>query len=552
MRLWIAQCFLNRSHLLSGNDLAHKERVKPAKISFLSLTVFLTCLASPSLHAFAENQKTAPIKVILWFDTEDYLLPASDDAAKRLADLLTERKIRATFKVVGEKARTLERRGRRDVIAALKKHAIGFHSDFHSVHPTPSEYLADCGLLDGIAEFVRREGDGAADVRRIFGVKTLGCYGQPGSSWGAQAVAGLKQIGVAPSGVPCYVDEGTHVGLNEKPFWYTGALNVYHMGGNYTRMDLHDASAVEPAKKNVSAIAERLRNKDGGGLISIFYHPCEWVHQQFWDGVNFSRGANPPREQWTAPPQRTAAETDGAFQRFAEYIDHIRGIPGVSFVTAQDLPGLYPDLTRQEVTGPELKELAERIVSSGTNGLNFQVVGSKAFSVADQFELLTAALEPHIRANKRRVQISTSAILGPDQACANGQLEHLSWPQFREAVLDTQEFIQTQKRIPSRVFIGADAVAPADFLFALAWAYDQQRQNGIESLVTSTATRTGGIPLRKSLSVLPVKFVAQDTPNLFGGWIIHKEGFRAPKILEIARLQAWTLKPAIPKFLANQ
>jgi len=81
-----------------------------------------------SLHA-AENGPR--IDVILWFDTEDYLLPASDDAAKRVADILTERNIRATFKVVGEKARTLERRGRHDVIAALRKHDIGFHSDFH-------------------------------------------------------------------------------------------------------------------------------------------------------------------------------------------------------------------------------------------------------------------------------------------------------------------------------------------------------------------------------------------------------------------------------------
>ena len=58
---------------------------------------------------------TAPpeINVILWFDTEDYLLPADDDATKRLCELLTERDIRATFKVVGEKARVLERRGRR-------------------------------------------------------------------------------------------------------------------------------------------------------------------------------------------------------------------------------------------------------------------------------------------------------------------------------------------------------------------------------------------------------------------------------------------------------
>src|SRR4051794_37916092 len=65
--------------------------------------------AGPSIPAHAGQPQ---VNVILWFDTEDYLLPADDDAAKRLAEMLTQRSIRATFKVVGEKARVLERRGR--------------------------------------------------------------------------------------------------------------------------------------------------------------------------------------------------------------------------------------------------------------------------------------------------------------------------------------------------------------------------------------------------------------------------------------------------------
>jgi hypothetical protein len=53
------------------------------------------------------------------------------------------------------------------------------------------------------------------------------------------------------------------------------------------------------------------------------------------------------------------------------------------------------------------------------------------------------------------------------------------------------------------------------------------------------------VPLESNPEVLPARQVAADTPDLFGGWIIHQEGFRAPKILELARLQAWTLKPAL-------
>lgn len=498
------------------------------------ICIFTAVCAWAFAASMTRGAQTPIVDVILWFDTEDYLLPASDDAAKRLAQMLTERKIHATFKVVGEKARTLERRGRHDVISALKKHTIAYHSDFHSVHPTPTEYLANAGLLDGIAEFVRREGDGAADVRRIFGVKTLACYGQPGSSWAAQAVAGVKQIGVAPSGVPCYVDEGTHVGWSGKPFWYAGTLNVYHMGENYTRMELHDPAAVESAKKKVAGIATRLAG-EGGGLISIFYHPCEWVHQQFWDGVNFARGANPPRAEWKAPPQRTAEETDGAFRRFGEYIDYIHSLPGVRFITAVDLPKLYPDGTQTEgATEEDLARIAAGICT-GTNGLDAQVIGQRSYSLADQFELLSHAVAAKCAQTKLRFPLRTSGLLGPDvPPPTNSSVRQINTAAFAEAVADGWSFMQSEHRVPSQVFIGADAVAPADFLAALAHAY--QAEPGLSEQLEVPA----------STALLPERRIAKDTPGLFGGWVIHKEGFRAPKVMEVARLQAWTLKPAVP------
>ena len=277
------------------------------------------------------------VLVILWFDTEDYLLPASDDAAKRVAEILTERGIRATFKVVGEKARVLEQRRRTDVVAALKRHDIGYHSNLHSVHPTPAEYLADAGWAEGVAEFARREGGGARDVMRVFGVPSLSCYGQPGSSWAPQPFAALRQMGVVtPAGISAYVDEGTHVGIGEQPFWYAGVLTVYNMGRNATRMELHDAGALASGREEFKAVYDRLRAA-GGGLISIYYHPAEWVHRSFWDAVNFTRGANPPRDAWKPPQQRSPEETEEAFTRFAAYIDYQRSLPGVRHVTASDL-----------------------------------------------------------------------------------------------------------------------------------------------------------------------------------------------------------------------
>ena len=512
-----------------------KLRIQQHNLAWLAL--LLLWPAAHSQLGAASPALQATVNVLLWFDTEDYLLPADDDACRRLAEMLSQRGIRATFKIVGEKARVLERRGRRDVITALKKHDIAYHTDLHSVHPTPAEYLAPCDLLDGISEFVRREGGGAVDVRRIFGVKTLSCYGQPGSSWAPQAIAALKQIGVAPHGVSCYVDEGDHVGLKGKPFWYADALVIYDMADNWTRMELHDPQAVEPANQKVSAIAERLRT-EGGGLISIFYHPCEWVHREFWDGVNFRRGANPPREQWRPPPQRSPEETEAAFQRFGQYMDHIRTIAGVRFVTASDLPGIYPDPVRSGASRRDLQELAKRLLAS-EQGIDFQVIDHRAYSPADQFELLTLALGQMIDAKTLLWPLPSRGLLGPDlPPPPAGALTEVSWPAFRDATLDVRDFMRVRQRVPARVFVGADAVPPLDFLRALAWAFDYERVHG--GLPESET-----VPLAKVHELLTARHVAADTPGLFGGWVIHKEDFRAPKILEVARLQAWTLKPAL-------
>lgn len=475
----------------------------------------------------------AQVDVALWFDTEDFLLPASDDAAKRLAELLGERGIRATFRVVGEKARVLEQRGRRDVIDALSKHDIGYHTNLHSVHPTPAEYLSECGLLDGVAEFVRREKQGAADVRRVFGRPTLTCYCQPGASWASQAIVALEEIGVGP----VCADIGTHIGLHDRPFWCAGVLNIYEMGDNYTDMALYDRAALEPAKAKVSQIVERLRS-EGGGLINIGYHPCDWVHQQFWDAVNFRYGANPPREQWKVPPQRPAAETEQAFAQFAAYIDHIRSL-GVRFVTAGDLPSIYADRVRTEgLSEAELLELARNLADPGTAGVDHQIIGGKSVSPADQFELLVRVACDAIEGKGTEFPLVAGGILGPDSPpgphAQGGRT--VAWAAFRDAVLDVRAYLRATRRVPPRVFVGADCVSPADFLRGTAAAWCYRAEQG--SLPPDTVTLGDG------LSVLTERHVAAKPVTPFT-WSIHKRDLDNAGILAVARLQAWTLKPAL-------
>ena len=172
-------------------------------------------------------------------------------------------------------------------------------------------------------------------------------------------------------------------------------------------------------------------------------------------------------------------------------------------------------------------------------GIDFQVIENRAYSAADQFEILVEAMAQLVAGSKPRCPLRAKGLLGPDNASlARTERNHFDWAAFRDATLDVLNFIQTEQRVPSRVFAGAEMVPPSDFLAALAATYDFFRRNGRLPIAE-------GVAMPKSLEITAARYIAHDTPELFGGWIIHKEGFRAPKILELARLQTWTLKPAI-------
>lgn len=121
------------------------------------------------------------VYVLFWFDVEDFITSQSDDALKGIIDIFDTLGIKGTFKLVGEKVRVLKKRGRKDIIEALKRHDIGYHTDLHSVHPTVAEYLKDLDWDEGIKEFENRERSGFEEIVNTFNI-IPSCYGQPGST----------------------------------------------------------------------------------------------------------------------------------------------------------------------------------------------------------------------------------------------------------------------------------------------------------------------------------------------------------------------------------
>jgi hypothetical protein len=442
--------------------------------------------------------------------------------------MLTGLGVRATFKVVGEKARVLESRKRRDVIAALRRHDIGYHSNTHSQQPTIAVYLQNAGWDDGRAEFYRRESQGARDVQRIFGVTPV-AYGQPGSAWAPQAYPALHDMGIG-----MYLDEADHVGIDDQPFYYGGMLNVFKMRSNLARMDLSGGSSLATGKAAFTKAYEQLRSK-GGGTISIYYHPNEWVQTEFWDAVNFSHGANPPRAEWKLPGTRPAAETEQAFRDFEEYIRFIKAQTGVRFATASELMTIYSD---QAMTRSFRREDLLGFARTIQKEITFQKLDGYALSAADVFGLLTEATAAFIERKELPASAKVTALYGPGRPYTPqpgvARSSTIPWSAFAQAVHETSDYCRTTHRLPDEVWIGVESMSPADYLATLAGA-------------TETLLGTGKPPaevVRREGHYTADRFVAADSPQLWN-WPIFPEGFHAPRIMELARLQAWTLKPAL-------
>ncbi len=482
--------------------------------SLALLVALLSGVAFPAARNV--NRANVRVYVTLWFDTEDWTLPGPDDLLLPLCEILEKHRIHATFKMVGEKVRGLERRGQGDVIRALARHDIGFHTTYHSIPPAVTAYLDHVDWLDGIDEFARREGAGFSEVKRVF-KRTPVCYGQPGSTWAPQVYGALRRWGV-----PLYLDEGNQVGLQGQPFYYCGLLNVYNMAGRSTRMGLEGAADYEKGIASFRKIYDGLI-EDKGGLVSIYYHPNEFGFTQFWDAVNWTGGANPPRDQWRNPQKRTADSRARAFDYFSRYLDFMQALPGVQFVTGTEMVGLYADRSAGRLfNGGEIASLARAM----SREISFQKCGDTYVSAAEGFSLL---LRWYLRKSETISVQSISGLLGPYRREEAPAAKLVSKWEFRNSCEDALDAMTRSGHIPNMTWVGAVPVLPADFLATVA------AEITAESPGTSVQIRKGNPTLES--------FAALDSPSLFD-WVILPKGFRAPHVMDLARLQCWSLKPA--------
>lgn len=454
--------------------------------------------------------------LLYWFDVEDTTVTQSDDATKKVCQTLLKHGVRGTMKVVGQKLRLLRERVRYDVIDALEQHCIGYHTDMHGGRPQPAEYMGPLPWLEGQAEFQRREQRGVDEIRSMFGC-TPACYGQPGPNWSPYVFPVLRQWGI-----PSYVSAFGYVHCHAQPFYYGGIVNMSHLHGTDTagrqvqhafglNFELGTPGAYGEHQRLFSASYEALAE---GGLMSIMNHPVTLVI-----------------EDWFTTDLKPRELRDAGYEHFDRFVAWAQ-THDTRTITAEDLPRLYPDRARHRVfSREELLALArgvgEQVYYQSLDGLTL----SAAEILAMLTEFLAATLSGDSPAGAVCEHYDGPALPAADTI--SGFTATLD--EFVATVRATPQFLRRHGRLPDFVPVGERWVSLEDYLVALA-------------RVVATLLGSGSLP--HEVPVIPAhNALAQHVDA--GAYesacrsVMMRPGFSAPRLLEGAYLQAWTLKPAV-------
>ena len=464
------------------------------------------------------------VNVVFWWDTEDFVTPESDDIILDVVKAFEDRKVRACFKMVGEKVRTLEKRGRTDVIAALDRHEIGYHTDSHSVHPTAAETADGKRWREGIDALRAREEPGFRDVSRVFH-RTPEVYGQPGASYAPQYYRLLREWGV-----PTYLGGSVYLGLNDRPSHFQGIFNLARMCNVSASPSPNvPAGTADPAIGELDACVRLLSER--GGVISSSGHPCEFCTPAFWDAVNFAKGANPPRERWRGAPLRTPESRRASLGNLTNLIDECLR-RGVRVVTAAEARAMYPDKARgMRLAPPILRQLAAHLA----RGILYFEADTWAMTAGEILSALVHCVCEAGPAGGIPEGVPFESIDGPDErgAARSAPCGTVSREALLEAARGLRDFLARERRLPDDVAVGSGRARPEDFAALLASAVER-------------LGRDGRLP-----EVLPWRA----SPYLLGGlvrglgdelgWIIHSPSMTGATLKEYATLQAWSFKPAI-------
>lgn len=463
--------------------------------------------------------------LVINFDTEDYISPESegiDDIPKWLAEIMTEEGVTGTFFVIGEKARSLKRRGRLDVITAMARHDIGSHTNFGSIHPTVTEQLEKADWKSGVYQMYEQESAGKKELEQIFCVPVT-TLARHGGSYGPQLVAALGQMNLGYSGSPISLP-GRNV------VWFCNTLNFYGQydgfDDTYYRDDLFDPH-FENIKKELPEIAKQVE------AFSLFAgHPCKIRTEQFWD-LNYYYGENRNPDEWKIPEMRPQKSMKTAQKNFRRLLRWLKSRDDIEITTFRDLMRLYAN-QKEVITREEIRSISKDTLNQKT------ILPSDYFSPAEIFYALVRSI--HAYQENGSLPENTSINIRPfgplEMPEEHSEISCISLDEVYKLAKAASDFIDESNTLPFSLEIRNHHIGTGSLyaLFCMVYLNMDSEKLAEEFSVPSFA------PYPRTNE----EEIVQRITN-YKTWPVHRRDLDMSSIIVKTKLQLWTLKPAHKK-----
>jgi peptidoglycan/xylan/chitin deacetylase (PgdA/CDA1 family) len=492
------------------------------KTVFIVFCLLILSLGSAPLRGMPPGQAATRPKALLvvTFDVEDYISPESehiDDIPKWLAQIMTEEGVTGTFFVIGEKARSLEKRGRRDVIAAMAKHDIGSHTNFGSIHPTVTEELEKADWAGGVRKMLEQESAGFRELRRIFGLPAV-ILARHGGSYGPQLVDALGKMGAAYQGSPAKLPGHDVV-------WFCSALNfsAQYSGFDdaYYRDELFEP-VFDKLKNDLPGLA---RTSD---VLALFAgHPTKIRAEEFWD-LNFYYGKNTAPADWVMPRLRPAETIGTALKNFRRMMKYIRSRDDIQITNYRTLIPLY---ARQKgsVSAGELADIASDALRTK------KLAPTDDFSPAEAFAALAKSIAAYGKNGLPQSLVVTHP-LGPlEMPPTQPEGGRVRQEDVRMLAAEAVKAIDKSGGLPASLNLGHGKIGTGSLfgLFSAAYLDLAKRKPRSEYAIPAFEPYP-----RTNEAAIIAEVEGYKT------WPVHRRDLDMSKIVELTRLQLWTLKPA--------
>ena len=437
----------------------------------------------------ATAQKT---DVMFFLDTEDYTTSRSDDSIIELATLFQEEGVVANFDVVGFLVQKLIENRRYDILDAIKTHAVGTQSLYHSLHPTDCELADTPDAREAYRRVHERESIDLGMVRAGFGMDEVKFMTMPGNSFSYIAGNVAYDLGMV-AGLD--VVPGAQYGM-----WYANLFMLpYHRN-----IECYLPPNPEPdLKKQLDEWAKM-------PYVGLSMHPDKLRSMTHWDIVNYPRENLCKWREWKEAPRRKEADVQEFYRRLRVLIRALKADGRFNVTDASTvIATLKP---RREIVPADLPQIETSLKA------DFGPVKAPAsYCVADVFQ----AAVRFLRGEKSSLPGKALGFLEKPVGVTAPTVVKAA------ALKAAAEKLDLGWYIPPSIAVGDATIGPADFLFAAL----EVLRTGADEVTVSPREQLGSFAAIKKLETFD-----------YSAWPIHSKSLNSKMLSDRLRYQLWTLR----------